>query len=75
MADFGSQVIEIEWLSNLVSELARGRHGFELIFIRLHPKFYFKIHGGATFEITEFEMASSHGSIGIEEFYSLKQIL
>lgn len=56
VVNFGSDIIVIEWLSNLISELSVSWHGFE-----------FKSHGGTRFEVTKFEMSSTHMSIGVEE--------
>jgi len=57
MHNISSQIIEIEGLTNLISEFAGNRHSLVL-----------EIHGSTAFKITEFKVASGHGSISIEEF-------
>jgi hypothetical protein len=63
MADFSSNIIIVVWLSNLISELTMSGHGFELN----QQQNYFKIHGGARLQISEFEKPTAHMSITIEE--------
>lgn len=56
VSDISSKIIEVKWLSDLVSELSWGGHGLEL-----------KSHNGSGFKISELEVASGHGSVGVEE--------
>lgn len=53
----GSQVIEIVWLTNLVSESAWSWHGLEL-----------QGHGCSAFQISELEETGGHACIRVEEF-------
>lgn len=56
IVNFSAEIVEIEWLTDLVSELAWNWHGLEL-----------KIHGCSTVDIAELEVAFSHAGISVEE--------
>lgn len=56
MGNIGSKIVEVEWLSDLVSELAWGGHSLEL-----------KSHNSSGFEVSELEVASGHAGVGVEE--------
>lgn len=56
VCDMGSEIIEIEWFSNLVSEFSWCWHCLDI-----------KSHGGSSFDISECEVPSAHWSICVEE--------